>query len=118
MIPELLAILRKANTMFPQTRMVWAAIAVVAALAIIESFKLGWTVAALGAIVLLILLILFFIVSGIATYLANPDKANPMLKLPAMMLVWAFTLAIMAFVFLCMSCFFSERRNRCQSSSF
>jgi hypothetical protein len=73
MVPGL-ALLREANKIFPETRIVWVAIAIVAALAIVDSFRLGWTVVVLGAIVILILLILFFLVSGICTYLADPEK--------------------------------------------
>jgi hypothetical protein len=81
MVPGL-SLLRQANKIFPETRIVWPAIAIVATLAIIESFRLGWTVAALGAIVVLVLLILFYVVSGICAYLADPTKGNPCSNIP------------------------------------
>jgi len=101
-----LELLRQANKIFPETRIVWAALAIVAALAIIDSFRIGWTVAALGAVFVLLLVVLFAIVSGVCTYLANPSKGNSVLKYPAIVLVWTFTLGICAFLGLSMSCFF------------
>jgi hypothetical protein len=101
-----LELLRQANKIFPETRIVWAALAVVAALAIIDSFRIGWTVAALGAVFVLLLAVLFSIVSGVCTYLANPSKGNSVLQYPAIVLVWTFTLGICAFVGLTISCFF------------
>ncbi|MGL3210694.1 hypothetical protein [Bradyrhizobium sp. BR 1433] len=75
-------LLREANREYPATRIVWPAIAIVAVLAIIESFRISWNVAALGAIVILVLLILFFIVSAIARILGRERQGFVILRLP------------------------------------
>ncbi|MGY8663489.1 hypothetical protein Q3C01_14095 [Bradyrhizobium sp. UFLA05-109] len=101
-----LELLREANREYPATRIVWPAIAIVAVLAIIESFRISWNVAALGAIVILVLLILFFIVSAIARILGRERQGFVILRVPVFVIVWAFTLSICVVLGLCISCFF------------
>jgi len=106
MIPGL-AVFKQATKEYPITKIVWPAIAIVAALAVIQSMKLGWDVILLGAPLILILILLFFIVSAIGVYLGgNPDRTT--FRLPALFLVWAFSIGVAAFLALCMSCFFAD----------
>ncbi|MGY3236653.1 MFS superfamily sulfate permease-like transporter [Bradyrhizobium sp. USDA 4448] len=101
-----LELLREANREYPATRIVWPAIAIVAVLAIVESFRISWSVAALGAIVILVLLILFLIVSAIARILGRDRHGFAILRWPVFVIVWAFTLSICVVLGLCISCFF------------
>jgi hypothetical protein len=105
MLPGL-PLIHEANKAFPETKIVWPAIAILGVLAVVDSLRIGWVVAGLGAIVVLVLLILFFVVSGICVYFRDPGRGNPLLKYPAIVLAWSFTLGIAAFLGLSLSCFF------------
>jgi hypothetical protein len=105
MIPGL-DILARANKEYPTTRIVWPAIAIVAAVAVIESFKLGWGVAATGAIGVVILLLLFFLVAGIVKILDDDSQRREILKYPITVIVWVFTLCLCVVLGLVISSFF------------
>jgi len=103
-----LNIIAAANRAYPVTRIVWPAIAVVGAVAVLESFKLGWNVAFLGAIAVLLLLILFFLVAALVKIMDDDLERRQLLRYPASVIVWAFTLSICMILGLTLSSFFFD----------
>ncbi|MGI9487358.1 MAG: hypothetical protein ACR2RF_16070 [Geminicoccaceae bacterium] len=97
-----LEIFLQANKNYPITKIIWPAVAIVAVISIISTFKLEWPVIILGSIFIVVTLVIFYVVASIAQ---NPKENEGVLS-AATFLVWAFSIILVGFVLLLMSSFF------------
>ena len=98
-------VLKVANTQFPASKIVWAAIAVSAAVALISSFNLGLETLIPGAIFVLIIIVAFAIVSLFYRMIVSIEKL-PGANILAGVIAWSFTIFTLGFIAGLMSCFF------------
>lgn len=95
-MPSPLTLLKEANKAYPASNLVWIAIALAAAVALISALQLGIETLMAGSIVILVAIVLFAAVAMFHKAL-NSVEAIPGANILAGVIAWSFTLLIVGF---------------------